>query len=158
MNIEYRKTDGEDPEFVRLCGELEICLDEMVGKVIQRDKYHKYNLRDNIHDVYLAYVDGEAVGCGSYKRYDAENAELKRVFLRKEYRGQGIAKKLLSLIERDAKNAGYRYMILETGELLKESVGLYRHTGYETIPNYGQYADMPESLCMRKVLKDEDKN
>lgn len=153
MNIEYRKTDGEDPEFVRLCGELEICLDEMVGKVIQRDKYHKYNLRDNIHDVYLAYVDGEAVGCGSYKRYDAENAELKRVFLRKEYRGQGIAKKLLSLIERDAKNAGYRYMILETGELLKESVGLYRHTGYETIPNYGQYADMPESLCMRKELR-----
>ncbi len=153
MNIEYRKTNGEDPEFVKLCGELEICLDEMVGKVIQRDKYHKYNLRDDIHDVYLAYADGEAVGCGSYKRYDEENAELKRVFLRKEYRGQGIAKKLLSLIERDAKNAGYQYMILETGELLKESVGLYRHTGYETIPNYGQYADMPESLCMRKDLR-----
>ncbi len=103
----------------------------MAGKVIQRDKYHKYNLRDDIHDVYLAYADGEAVGYGSYKRYDTENAELKRVFLRKEYRGQGIAKKLLSLIERDTKNAGYQYMILETGELLKESVGLYRHTGDE---------------------------
>ncbi len=44
-------------------------------------------------------------------------------------------------------------MILETGELLVESCAVYQKLGFEIIPNYGPYVNMPESLCMAKDLK-----
>ncbi|MGN0394617.1 MAG: GNAT family N-acetyltransferase [Coprococcus sp.] len=151
---EYRfvKTDGENPEFAMLCGKLDENLDEIVGAKIQRQKYVKYNQRDSIHDVIIAYKGQEAVACGSYKIYDEETVELKRIFVDQSVRGIGVGKELLRRLEADAKIAGYRFAILETGELLPEACGLYKKLGYKEIPNYGPYVDMPESLCMEKKL------
>lgn len=151
---EYRfvKTDGEDPEFARLCGKLDENLDEIVGAKIQRKKYVKYNQRDSIHDVIIAYKGEEAVACGSYKFYDEETVELKRIFTDKSVRGTGVGKELVRRLEADAKIAGYRRAVLETGKLLTQACGLYKKLGYRQIPNYGPYVDMPESLCMGKKL------
>ena len=124
----------------------------IVGAKIQRKKYEKYNKRDDIHDVIVVYKGNEAVACGSYKFYDEETVELKRIFTDKSVRGIGVGKELVRRLEADAKIAGYRFAVLETGELLTEACGLYKKLGYREIPNYGQYADMPESLCMRKKL------
>ena len=44
------------------------------------------------------------------------------------------------------------YLILESGEPLVAAMALYRKIGYKVIPNYGQYKDMPDSICMRKEL------
>ena len=77
----------------------------------------------------------------------------KRIFVRPEAQGHGIGTALvLKLIER-AKELGYKKMVLETGELLAESVHVYSKLGFERIPNYGQYADMEESYCMGMELK-----
>lgn len=46
----------------------------------------------------------------------------------------------------------YRYLILESGEPLVAAMALYRQIGYKVIPNYGQYKDMPDSICMKKEL------
>lgn len=43
-------------------------------------------------------------------------------------------------------------LILESGEILTEAMALYRKIGHWVIPNYGQYKDMPESICMRKEI------
>lgn len=151
---EYRfvKTDGEDPEFLRLCNKLDKNLDEIVGGNIQRKEYEKYNKRDSIHDVIVVYKGNEAVACGSYKFYDEETVELKRIFTDKSVRGIGVGKELVRRLEADAKIAGYRFAVLETGKPMTEAQGLYKKLGYREIPNYGQYADMPESVCMRKKL------
>lgn len=151
---EYRfvKTNGEDEAFVRLCEELDKNLDEIVGTKIQRQKYVKYNQRDAIHDVFIVYHKEEAVACGSYKIYDEDTIELKRIFVAKSVRGLGIGKELLRRLEADAKIAGFCSAVLETGELLTEACGLYKKMGYHVIPNYGPYVDMPESLCMGKKL------
>ena len=61
-------------------------------------------------------------------------------------------RRLVSLLIEWAVELGYRRMILETGELLAESCAVYRKLGFQVIPNYGPYADMPESLCMAKDL------
>lgn len=53
---------------------------------------------------------------------------------------------------RAAREQGYRYLILESGEPLVAAMALYRKLGYEIIPNYGQYKDMPDSICMKKKL------
>ena len=73
-------------------------------------------------------------------------------FIRKEYRGRGISNKLMKLIETNAKNKGYCYMVLESGEPLVAAMALYRKRGYKIIPNYGQYKNMSDSICMKKEL------
>lgn len=148
----FVKTDGEDPAFIELCRRLDANLDEIVGAKIQRKKYEKYNQRDSIHDVILAYRGEEAAACGSYKFYDDETVELKRIFVAKAVRGCGIGKELVRRLEADAKIAGYRFAVLETGELLTGACALYKKLGYRVIPNYGPYENMPESICMEKKL------
>lgn len=51
----YVKTDGTNSDFVYLCNQLDMNLDEIVGNVIDRSKYVKYNGLDSIHDVFIAY-------------------------------------------------------------------------------------------------------
>ena len=150
MNYQY--TDGTDPDFITLCQLLDENLNELVGGETQREQYKQYNTLDSIHDVLLLYEEGVPIGCASFKYYDDGVAELKRVFLRKDYRGKGIAKELVGRIEASARAKGFQKMILETGKPLVDAFGLYTRLGYQVIPSYGQYKDMPLSVCMSKEL------
>lgn len=151
-DFDFVVTDGENPDFVTLCAMLDEDLDKLVGAKFQRSVYANFNLRDSIHDVLLIYHNKEAIACGSFKKYDETSAELKRVFLREEYRGMGLASKLIIRLEENARRKGYKTMILETGKPLIAASKLYEKLGYERISNYGQYADMPDSVCMSKSL------
>jgi Acetyltransferase (GNAT) family. len=84
--MELIHTDGKDERFINLCRELDDFLNEIVGGKKQRDKYNQYNILADIHDVILVIEDGQAVGCGSFKRYNENVAEIKWVFVKKEYR------------------------------------------------------------------------
>ena len=92
------------------------------------------------------------VGSASFKKYDDECAEVKRVFVKQEYRGRGISNILMKMLEERAREKGFKYFILESGEPLVSAMALYRKSGYKVIPNYGQYVDMEESVCMKKKL------
>ena len=152
MSISFKYTNGQDKDFIMLCHRLDDFLNELVGGEENRAEYVQYNTLDDIHDVVMAYDNNTPVGCASFKKYDNENAEVKRVFIRAEYRGRGISKELMNLLEAAAKKQGYKYFVLESGEPLEAAMALYRSIGYEVIPNYGPYVDMPESVCMRKGL------
>ena len=58
----------------------------------------------------------------------------------------------MELLENVAREQGFRYLILESGEPLVAAIALYKKIGYEIISNYGQYKDMPDSICMKKKL------
>lgn len=146
-------TDGNNKDFIELCHMLDDFLNELVGGEQNRAKYIPYNKLDDIYDVIVAYDGDISVGCAGLKKYDEENAEVKRVFIKSEYRGRGISKILMSMLEERARKKGYKYLILESGEQLVAAMALYRKLDYKIIPNYGQYKDMPESICMRKDLK-----
>ncbi|MFA6857099.1 MAG: GNAT family N-acetyltransferase [Treponema sp.] len=152
MTYNIIRTDGTNKDFIELCRMLDENLDEIVGKKFQRSQYAPYNTLENIHHVLIAYDGTKAIAGGSFKEYDKENAELKRVFVQKEYQRQGIAKNLVLSLERWAVSCGYSQMILETGEPLTAAMSLYRNLGYSVIPNYGQYRDMKNSICMEKKL------
>jgi GNAT superfamily N-acetyltransferase len=92
------------------------------------------------------------IGCAAFKHYEEGIAEMKRVFLHNEYRGNGYAKELIRRLEELAKSKGYRTLILETGKPLEAALGLYAKLGYQIIENYGQYKDMPLSVCMKKDI------
>ncbi len=147
------RTSGENPDFIQLCRLLDANLEELVAGAFNRDKYSQFNQLDDIRNAVVLYVDEEAAAGGAFKQYDNTTAELKRVFVRKEYRGRGLSKALLSEIEIMAMEDGYKRLILETGELLKASMALYSGFGFEIIESYGQYKGMPESICMGKMLQ-----
>ena len=95
--MKYIITNGENLDFVRLCGLLDETLDEIVGNKIDRSKFIPFNTLESIHDVILAYNDDVPIGCVSFKKYDDDTAEVKRAFIKKEYRGKGISKQSMKL-------------------------------------------------------------
>ena len=151
-DIKYIFTDGKNADFVLLCGKLDAFLNQLVGGEENRTEYIPYNQLDDIHDVVIAYDGTIPVGCASFKPYDSHIAEVKRVFIQEEYRGNGISKRIMRLLEKQALKKGYETFILESGEPLIAAMGLYRNLGYQVIPNYGPYVDMQESVCMKKEL------
>lgn len=150
--MKYEYTNGSNKDFVELCHELDAYLNNIVGGEENRTQYIPYNALDDIDDVFVIYDGDKAAGCASFKRYNDECAEVKRVFIRNEYRGRGLSRKLMDLLEQKAKEKGYSCLLLESGEILVEAMALYRKIGYKVIPNYGQYKCMEESICMKKEL------
>lgn len=148
----FINTDGRNPDFIELCRLLDDYLNELAGGEENRSQYIQYNTLKDIHDVVIAYDNDVPAGCAGFKRYNADTAEVKRVFIKNEYRGKGIAKQLINSLEKRAKEKGYGKLVLETGKQLTEANGLYGKIGFTPIPNYGQYKDMPESVCMEKFI------
>ena len=96
--------------------------------------------------------EGHAVGCGGICRFDETRAELKRMYVVPAERGRGLGRGLLEGLEAEARRLGYTGIVLETGELQPESLGLYASAGYQPIPCYGVYADRAWSRCFEKLL------
>ena len=97
-------------------------------------------------------VDRRAVACGGVARFDDERAELKRMYVEPAARGHGHGRRLLVALEAEALRLGYVAIVLETGELQQEALGLYTSAGYERIPCYGPYAEREFSRCFEKRL------
>ena len=97
-------------------------------------------------------VDRLDVACGGVCRFDAETAEIRRMYVVPERRGAGFSRRMLGALEDEARSLGYRRVRLETGVHQHEALGLYRSSGFEEIPRYGPYADDELSVCFEKPL------
>lgn len=89
--------------------------------------------------IFLVITDGDlVVGSGAIRRYDGKTAEIKRVWLLKPYRGQGLGKALMQRLIDFAQQAGYERIWLQVGspELQPEAIGLYEKFGFHPIPVY----------------------
>lgn len=101
----------------------------------------------------MAYRDGIAVGCGGIKAYSDATMEVKRMYVKPENRGQGIASDILKALENWATELGFNETILETLKIKESVIAMYARNGYRLMPeNYGQYADVDSSVCMNKKL------
>lgn len=95
---------------------------------------------------------GEAVGHAALRTHDRDH-EVKRVIVRGDQRGRGIARLLMERVERAAREDGAARVVLHTGHNQPEAVALYQRLGYTPIPLYEPYATvMPESFCFEKLL------
>jgi GNAT superfamily N-acetyltransferase len=97
-------------------------------------------------------VSGSDVACGGVCRYDAETAEIRRMYVVPERRGAGLSRRMLGALEDEARSFDYRRIRLETGVNQREALGLYRSAGFEEIPRYGPYVDDELSVCFEKPL------
>jgi DNA-binding MarR family transcriptional regulator/predicted N-acetyltransferase YhbS len=91
----------------------------------------------------IARLDGEAVGCGGFKRADKATGEIKRVWTAPSARGMGVARRMLRTLEAAAREAGVKTLRLDTNRALTEAHALYRSEGYREIARFNDnpYAD-----------------
>lgn len=75
--------------------------------------------------------DGEIIATGAYKPFDAQTAEIKRIWTQRTLRQQGLAGRMMQALEQRASLAGYRRIFLTTGFRQPEAVKLYLSLGYE---------------------------
>jgi GNAT superfamily N-acetyltransferase len=98
----------------------------------------------------VALVDGRPVGCGALRPLASCVGEVKRMFVLPEFRGRGVARRMLAALETKAREAGYSSLRLETGARQPEAIGLYTSAGYVEIPRFGEYTGNPFSICFEK--------
>ena len=84
--------------------------------------------------------DGIARGCIALRKLSDGKGEVKRLYVRPEYRGNGIATALVERIIEDARDIGYKELYLDTLPELENAVRLYKSFGFEET---GQYNDSP---------------
>lgn len=152
MTINLLRTDSDNDDFRELVKFLDAELQIRDGA--EHDFYAQFNKIDAIREVVVAYENEIAVGCGAFKEYLPRVAEIKRMFVLPESRNRSIAGKILSELEAWASELSFSKCILETGLKQPEAVRLYQKSGYEIIPNYGQYAGIENSVCMRKSINE----
>ena len=143
-------TTPSHPDFIALVKLLDMELKQRDGE--DHAFYAQFNPVDSLIAVIVAYVDDVPVGCGALKAYEADTAEIKRMYTLESHRGQGIASIILAALEARAAKLGYKKCIRETGLNQPEAIALYHKNGFGVIPNYGQYAGMDNSVCFEKIL------
>ncbi|KRB83357.1 GNAT family N-acetyltransferase [Duganella sp. Root198D2] len=107
-------------------------------------------LQPNVLFAVARNIDGAAVGCGAIV-VTPEYGEVKRMFVHPSARGQGVAQRLLGMLETEALARGCRQFMLETGPSQPEAIGLYERLGYRVRGPYGDYRDDPLSVFMEKA-------
>lgn len=151
MNYKYRRVDSSDPDFQTLVRLLDAELASYNG---ERDEfYSRFNTIQYIKNAILIYDENDrALACGAFKKCDGDTVEIKRMYVRPESRRLGLAVQVLAQLEIWAKELGYSYAVLETGDFLPGTIALYQKCGFEITPNYGQYVGVVGSVCFRKTV------
>ncbi len=110
----------------------------------------------------VGYAGGVPVACGGWRSRDdgdpelrPGDAEVKRMFVVPEQRGNGYARTLLAHLEATAAAAGRRRTVLETGVRQPEAIALYAGCGYRPMPPFGTYRREPGCRCFAKSLPAE---
>jgi len=86
--------------------------------------------------LYVIYLEDKLAGCIALRRYDATRCEMKRLFVRPQFRGLRLGRILAERIIEDAKAIGYQAMVLDTLKTLESAVTMYRRMGFEEIAPY----------------------
>lgn len=109
----------------------------------------KYGFPDG--RLYIAYYNGKPAGCIGLRKIDNDNCEMKRLYVRPCFRGKHIGKQLINKIVGDARDIGYRYILLDTLPFLQNAISVYKQFGFCEIECYND-SPMETSIYMKKNL------
>ncbi len=101
--------------------------------------------------LYIAEYDGCPAGCVALRPFDQHTCEMKRLFVRPEFRGKRIGLALIKTIIADARELNYKAVVLDTLKSLTHSVALYKQLGFHEIEPYC-FNPLPNALFFRFEL------
>jgi putative acetyltransferase len=139
------------PDAANLIAELDAHLEPLYPS----ESRHGFSVQKLIADsiaFFVIRVDGTPAGCAGIKLFGSNYGEVKRMYVRPEFRGVGLAKLLLDHLADYARTHGVGILRLETGIHQHAAIGLYERTGFQRIPPFGEYTDDPVSRCYEKRI------
>lgn len=147
--MHIRLETADQPDVLRLIEEL----DAYQMPLYPAESHHGIDVRaltqPNVIFAVIRNAEDVAIGCGAVV-IESDYGELKRMFVRPDFRGQGLSKRLLAFLEEAASAKGCSYFSLETGIHQAEALGLYERCGYIRGEPFGDYALDPFSVFMHK--------
>ena len=97
----------------------------------------------------LAEYDGKAAGCVAFYPFEDGICEIKRLWVRPQFRGKKISRMLVETLIEEARKVGYTAVVLSTVDILKEARSLYESLGFETT---APYFEMPEAMLAHEIF------
>jgi GNAT superfamily N-acetyltransferase len=120
-----------------------------------RQSRHGYSIEKLLAEGVAFFIirsDGTPAGCGGIQLVGREYGELKRMYVRPQFRGSGFGKLLIAHLAAYAREHDVLLLRLETGIYQREAIGLYERMGFERIPPFGAYQEDPLSLFFEKPI------
>ena len=142
------RTNSENQDFKKLSALFDDYLVDIDG---DEREFFAFHNNVQLDTVLVVYENSDVVGCGAFKKFDENTAEIKRMFVHPNHRNKGIASYILNELELWANELSFSSFILETSPKLTSAIILYEKKGYKLISNYGQYIGVENSICMKKV-------
>lgn len=90
------------------------------------------------HLMRLERMEGQIGGCAGLRKIDEGVCEMARLFIRPQFRGRGLGRRMAADLLQKAQEMGYRTVRLHTLPSMREATALYRTLGFEEIPPYGE--------------------
>jgi putative acetyltransferase len=149
MPVTIAAETPDTSDAILLIAELEAILEPLYP----RESRHGLSVEQLIaEDVpfFLLRSDGMPAGCGGIKLFGTTYGELKRMYVRSEFRGRGLARLMLDHLAGYARAHGVDLLRLETGIHQREAIGLYERMGFYRIPPFGAYKEDPLSLFFER--------
>ena len=147
--ISLERPDSEDA--IALITELEADLDPLYPKQSRHGYSVEKLLRENVF-FFIIRDNGVLIGCGGVQFFGSEYAELKRMYVRPQFRGLGFAKLMLDHLEEHTRSNGINLLRLETGIHQHNAIALYERAGFRLTPPFGEYKPDPLSRFYEKQI------
>jgi len=147
ISAEHPDTD----DAVTLINELE----HILAQNYPAESRHGFSVDKMIREKVAFFViryDGVPAGCGGMKIFGQEYGEVKRMYIRPQFRGLGLAKRILEYLTDYTISQGVGLMRLETGIHQIEAMALYEKMGFQSIGPFGEYKEDPLSRFYEKKI------
>jgi GNAT superfamily N-acetyltransferase len=135
-----------------LIAELQVALN---GELYPEQSKHGYSVQKLLRQrvpFFVTRLDAVPAGCGGVQLFGREYAEVKRMFVRPQFRGRGLGRLMLDHLAAFARRHGVGLLRLETGIYQAEAIALYESWGFERIPPFGDYREDPLSVFFEKRI------
>jgi GNAT superfamily N-acetyltransferase len=152
MSIIITKVAPDTPDAVELIGELD---DHLMAHPYPQQSRHAFSVAKLLREHVVFFVtryEGQLAGCGGIKMFGTDYGEVKRMFVRPEFRGKGLGKAMLLHLAEHAIHNGAKVLRLETGIYEVEAIGLYEGFGFARRAPFGEYLEDPLSVYFEKTI------
>ncbi len=151
-DLAFVEVSAEDPRSVQLMAELQsVYVTAYGGEDESPIDAHEFDPPSGMFLV-AQDSDGRIVGCIGVRHHKERVGEIKRMYVRPQYRRRGYARALLIAVEDRACELGYDSLVLETGTPQPDAIALYERHGYQPVPAFGYYEGAELSRFFGRAL------